>query len=199
MVNFGLAGASGSITVEEIQKLYDKIRNYFQRDKVSVCLGLKVHLANIVSWYDDSVTISGEMIDGKYRSRGEFYKYTHQHKRAPVSESSFEFIYEVLSPYEERILASRDNDNVPRWGQLKDAMVKFQTLVMSAKLRWLKETEGKENVEVDSKEVEKWIPELKEHRKRIESLVSDLMRDFKCEPILGQEDLIKKIRNYLQR
>jgi len=77
--------------------------------------------------------------------------------------------------------------------------VKFQTLVMSAKLRWLKETEGKENVEVDSKEVEKWIPELKEHRKRIESLVSDLMRDFKCEPILGQEDLIKKIRNYLQR
>lgn len=194
MVNFGLAGASGSITVEEIQKLYDKIRNYFQRDKVSVCLGLKVLLANIASWYDDCVTISGEMIDGKYRSRGDFYKYTHQHKRAAVSESSFEFVYEVLSPYE----ASRNDGNVPRWGQLKDAMVEFQTLVMTAKLRWLEETEGKENVEVDSREVEKWIPELKEQRIRTERLVSDLMRDFKCEPILGQEDLIKKIRNYLQ-
>jgi hypothetical protein len=164
-----------------------------------VCLGLRVLLANIISWYDDSVKISGEMIDGKYRSRGDFYKYTHQYKRAAVAQNSIDFIYDVLRSYEEEKLARNDKESVPRWEQLKDAMAKFMTRIMSSKLTWLKESEGKENVEVDGKEVEQWIPDLKEQRIRIERLVSDLIKDIACDSILDQKDLIRKIRDYLQR
>ena len=69
-----------------------------------MCLGLETLLANTIGWYDDCVNITGEIINGKYRSRGDFFKYTHKYKRVAVAENSIEFIYHDLKPYEEKKL-----------------------------------------------------------------------------------------------
>jgi hypothetical protein len=190
--------AKGEISVQEILTLYHSIKNYFQRDKNRICLGLNVLSVNILDWFRENMEMAERLLDGKEIKYGEFFTYTNRDERAPVARESAGFVHEIITPYIVNNVSKNDEHYKTVSVDLNLEVYRFAADAIKPKEEWLGQNKEEAIMKVERNKVEQWVLSLKERKQTIEGQVSTLQSKLECERI-RDKDLIERIRAHIQR